>query len=241
MVNASGGALGATLVISIALGPQRRLRRLRRGRPRAERRLRRRGEPRHGAPQAHRPRHDARRHRPLRRRAGRHLPRRPDRRRPVRQDRPGLDRRLDLVLRALAGGAGRRHGRLRDRLRHGARHRAAQDPLDHAGRDRRRRAVDRAVARLLDLHPQLLELWRGLRRLRRGDRAAAVALPVGQRLPLRRRAQRRARAQPAATGDQASSAARPARGRSAPAGRSTGPARPGHVAHSPRCGTAATG
>ena len=34
------------------------------------------------------------------------------------------------------------------------------------GRGRRRRAVDRAVARLLDLHPQLLELRRGLRRLR---------------------------------------------------------------------------
>ena len=71
---------------------------------------------------------------------------------------------------------------------------------------RRGRAVDRALGRLLDLRAQLLELWRRVRRLRRGHRAAAVALPVGQRVPLRRRAQRRARARRAAT-------IRPARGR----------------------------
>ena len=50
---------GSPCVVSVLLAPQRRVGRLRRRGSRAERRLRRRGEPRHGAPQAHRPRHGA--------------------------------------------------------------------------------------------------------------------------------------------------------------------------------------
>ena len=67
----------------------------------------------------------------------------------LRQDRPRLDRRDDLVLARWPVALVAAMVGLRDRLRPGARHRAAQDPLDHAGRRRRRRAVDRRLDRLL--------------------------------------------------------------------------------------------
>ena len=84
------------------------------------------------------------------------------------------------------------------------------------------------------LHPELLDLRRGVRRVRRGDRAAAVAVPLGQRVPVRRRAQRRARARrPRGSGQLAVGELRRvgAQGRPPRARRRTGP----------RCGTSATG
>ena len=54
-------------------------------------------------------------------------------------------------------------------------------------------AVAAGVGRLRALPPELLELRRRVRRGRRGDRAAAVALPLRQRVPARRAVRRRAR------------------------------------------------
>ena len=120
----------------------------------------------------------------------------------------------------------RRDRRLRARLRPGAQRRAAPDPLDHPGRRGRRRAVDRALARLLDLRAQLLELRRRLRRLRARRSCCCCGSTCRPT-----RSSSAPSSTPSSSARGAGDAGPPAssrrRGRSAPAGRSTGPRAPG--------------